>query len=366
MFGSTSYARNTRRALLALGGFIALLCTSPQAQAAPHVYTANQQNPSQFAVGGTGLLAPLSPPNVTPAATPVRMAASPDGKSVYVTERNNRVAQYNVGPTGKLSPKSPASVATAEFPFGIAVSPDGGSVYVTFDDPSNGIGGVSQFDVGTNGRLSPKSPASVANSDLGSWGVGVSPSGNNVYVPNFLDASVSQYSVGPGGTLTQKSPPSVAAGSVPQSVAVRPNNQSVYVTNAASHSVSQYTVGPGGKLQPKSPPSVIVGHGSTDDPVDVVVTPTGGNVYVANDNGFISQFTIGAGGKLVPKTPARVAAGPNPDSLAVSPNGQSVYVGEYGDSKIAQYTVGAGGRLTPKSPAKVKVGFHPFDIVATP
>jgi DNA-binding beta-propeller fold protein YncE len=298
-------------------------------------------------------------------AGPIRIAASPDGKSVYVTG-GNRVAQYNVGPTGKLSPKSPASVATAANPLGIAVSPDGTNVYATFHDPSNGFGGVFQFDVGTNGRLSPKSPASVANSDLGSFGVAVGPSGNNVYVTNALNASVSQFSVGPGGKLSQKSPPSVAAGNTPLTVAVRPNGQSVYVTNLFSRSVSQYTVGPGGKLQPKSPPSVIVGQGSTDDPTDVVITPTGGNVYVANDSGFISQFTIGAGGKLVPKAPARVSAGPNPGSLAVSPNGQSVYLTEYGDNKISQYSVGAGGRLTPKSPAKVKVGFHPFDIAATP
>ena len=120
------------------------------------------------------------PPNVTPAATPVRMAASPDGKSV-VTERNNRVAQYNVGPTGKLSPRARHPSPPRSFRLGLRY-PERASVYVTFDDPSNGIGGVSQFDVGTNGRLSPKSPASVANSDLGSWGVAVSPSGNNVYV----------------------------------------------------------------------------------------------------------------------------------------------------------------------------------------
>src|SRR5262245_40869374 len=154
MIGSASHARNTRRALLALGGFITLLGASPHAQAAPHVYTANQQNLSQFGVGGTGLLTPLSPALVTPVAGPIRIAARPDGKSVYVTE-GNRVAQYNVGTTGKLSPKSPASVATAASPIGITVSPDGSSVYVAFHDPSNGIGGVSQFDVGTNGRVSP-------------------------------------------------------------------------------------------------------------------------------------------------------------------------------------------------------------------
>ena len=70
---------------------------------------------------------------------------SPDAKSVYVANiDSDNVSQYDVGSRGALTPKSPAAVAAARGPFGVAVNRDGGSVYVTnaFSDA------VSQYDIG--------------------------------------------------------------------------------------------------------------------------------------------------------------------------------------------------------------------------
>ena len=114
------------------------------------------------------------------------------------------VSQYDVGAGGTLPPKTPASVAAGHrCPFQVAVSPDGESVYVTnllrrlrlpvrrrrgrgahAQEPGHGGDrlaahagwrsaptagastsiagdGVSQYDVGAGGALSPKSPATV-------------------------------------------------------------------------------------------------------------------------------------------------------------------------------------------------------------
>ena len=63
---------------------------------------------------------------------------------------------------------SPATVAAGATPLGVAVSPDGGSVYVANDSRDS----VSQYDVGAGGALSPKSPATVATGALPDLGGG--------------------------------------------------------------------------------------------------------------------------------------------------------------------------------------------------
>jgi DNA-binding beta-propeller fold protein YncE len=69
-----------------------------------------------------------------------------------------------------LSPKTPSVLPAGQEPLGLAVSPDGGSVYVTNRRSDD----VSQDDVGGDGTLSPKSPAAVPAGDV-PLGVAVSP-----------------------------------------------------------------------------------------------------------------------------------------------------------------------------------------------
>src|SRR6185312_16170841 len=69
----------------------------------------------------------------------------------------DRVYQYNVGQDGTVTPKSPASVPAGRSPLGIAVSPDGKTVYAA----NNGNDTISQYTVGKGRRLTPKSPRTV-------------------------------------------------------------------------------------------------------------------------------------------------------------------------------------------------------------
>lgn len=56
----------------------------------------------------------------------------------------------------------------------------------------------------------------------------------------------------------------------------------------------------------------------------------GKRLYVANQNApTISQYDVGAGGVLTPKSPATVKAGVSAESVAVAPDGRSVYVTAY-------------------------------------
>ena len=364
-----------------VGIVICLLGAAAAAQAAPFVYVTNElsNNVSQYDIGPGGLLAPLSPPVVAAGTAPQEgVAVSPDAKSVYVSDfsanfTSGQVSQYDVGPGGALSPKSRPTVAAGDSPRGVAVGPDGQSVYVAnFASP----GSVSQYDVGAGGELLPKSPPTVATPGF-SEGVAVSPDGKSVYVVNFLvfsdgsdGSTISQFDVGTGGKLLPKSPPTVpSSGRGPIGIAVSPDGRSVYVANFAvfptgpGGTVSQYDVGPDGALSPKSP-ATVDGPGN---PREVAVNPDGKSVYVTTTGlGGVLQYDVGAGGALQAKSPFLVPAGANPDGVAVSPEGKSVYVTNVLSDDVSQYDVSTDGGLTPKSPPTVAGGDFPNAVAVRP
>jgi DNA-binding beta-propeller fold protein YncE len=224
------------------------------------------------------------------------------------------ISQYDIDAGGELSPKNPAVVTTPFSPAGIVVSPDGQSVYVA----SHALDVVSQYDVGAGGALSPKSPPLVSTPGEGPFAVAVSPDGRSLYVTGLATDNgpgiVSQYDIGAGGKLSPKSPPTVAAGTTPTGVAVRPDGASAYVVDATGNDVLQYDLGAGGTLTPKSPPSVAAGM----NPGKVALSADGHDAYVTNENdNSVSQYTVGAGGALSPKSPAAVPVGRAPFGIAV-------------------------------------------------
>src|SRR5436309_4395141 len=94
-----------------------------------------------------------------------------------------------------------------------------------------------------------------------------------------------------------------------------------YVANA-SGSVSQYELGAGGLLSPLMPATVPAG----DISVGVAVSPDGNSVYVANqESASVSQYDMGPDGTRTAKNPPTVAAGGGAQAVAVSPDGKSVH-----------------------------------------
>jgi DNA-binding beta-propeller fold protein YncE len=346
----------------ALGAALLLsLATAASAGANAAVYVPDEVNAGtvlQYEVGIGGQLSPATPATVASGKNSNGVAASPDGRSVYVLSAgDNDVWEYDVGPGGVLSPKTPAHLPAGTTPDGIAVSPDGRSVYVT---NQAGSPNVSQYDVGTGGVLSPKTPPMVAAGGSPQQ-VAVSPDGKSVYVTNFGDHDVSQYDVGAGGTLLPKTPATVAAGMNPQGIAIGPSGGSVYVADRGDDDVSHYNVGPGGILSPVG--TVVAGT----QPVEIVVSPDGHSVYVADfGQDVVSQYDVGSGGVLSPKTPATVASGSQPSSLAVSSNSEHAYVVNIGGSSISQFDAGSGGVLSPETPGTVAAGTNPFGIAVRP
>ena len=93
--------------------------------------------------------------------------------------------------------------------------------------------------------------------------------------------------------------------------------------------------------------------------VFIAVSPNGENVYVTNlglgSVGFISQYSVDAlTGGLAPKSPPTVASGTEPVGVALTPDGGSVYATNPLDSTVSQYDVDpVNGTLTPKAPGIV-------------
>jgi 6-phosphogluconolactonase (cycloisomerase 2 family) len=199
-----------------------------------------------------------------------------------------------------------------------------------------------------------------------------------VYVTNALSGNVSQYDTA-GGALAPLSPATVSAVHPnPLGVAVSADGRSAYVTTtevydtpAVEAAVLWYSVGTDGSLTLQSsvatPPNTAPGT--------LAVSPDGRSLYVANiaGDGSVIQYSVGAAGALGLKSPATVPTGQgSPQRLAVSLDGRSVYVTTFsgdpliGEGSIAQYSVGADGTLSPKSPPEVSTAAVPVGVAVSP
>jgi 6-phosphogluconolactonase (cycloisomerase 2 family) len=126
--------------------------------------------------------------------------------------------------------------------------------------------------------------------------------------------------------------------------------RTVYFSDPAADEISQYSVGPGGALTPLAPGSV-----PAADPHRLAMTPSGADLYATADDGVL-QFDVDADGRLTPKSPVLQPAHGKAHSIAVHPDGSSVYVTHSQWGKVRQYDVAEDGRLEPKDPAYLIAG----------
>jgi YVTN family beta-propeller protein len=336
---------------------LVLAITSATAQAAPptaYVYaTSFDRLVRQYSADGAGMLSALTPPGTTADDASSGIAASPDGRSLYVVNQgSDSVSQYDVGLGGALTPKTPAAISTGQLPFGIAVAPDGAHVYVANQRGDS----VTVYDVGADGGLTAASEAPAGD---GATQLALTPDGGHAYVTNISAGTVSEFDVEADGSL---SPDGEAATPSPAAIAVSADGDSAYVANrAVEGTISQFSIGSDGSLSPKSPATVAAGS------TPVALTATAGSVYASNyADDTISQYTVAADGTLTPKATPAVATGHNPWGLAVAPDGKSAYAAAFSDRAVHQYDVGAGGELVAKGTPAVSSAFRPVAIVVVP
>jgi DNA-binding beta-propeller fold protein YncE len=300
-------------------------------------------------------------------------AGSPAGAPfVYVTGKGgtNEISQFASLGSGALRPLTPPDVASGEFPYDIAVGPQGTSAYAV-DNLSPTAGAVSQYTLNpATGKLTPKSPRTVATAGVPSGIITVSPDGKNAYVPS--GKAISWYRISPAtGKLTPMPPRTVAGAGFPIGIKVAPDGRYLYITTgtqclvpkgskgsrctalAKASTVSVFRISPAtGALSVKPVQTVATGQ----NPQMITIAPDGTSAYVTGSN-TIWQYSISpATGKLTPLSPATVATGKSPHDLAVAPDGKNLYVITVADATIAQYAI---------SPATGALSARPVSTAAT-
>jgi DNA-binding beta-propeller fold protein YncE len=336
------------------------LAFAASASASEGVYVANGNSDgaggiSQFMIGAGGGLAVDTPATQNGGYGPEAFVIAPNGEYAYAANGRSEpgVSQFTIGAGGTLTPDSPAAVDGGGGQ--LAVSPDGRYLYATTAVLS-GDNGLYQYPIGVGGKLG--TPVTI-NTGADAAGVAVTPNGSYVYVVNQGD-SISEYTVAANGALSLHATSAAGQLNNPQAIAITPNGQDVYVVNPESNStpgangIEQYTVGAGGTLVADSTPVAATG----ETPDSVAVSPNGEYVYVTDQNG-VSQFTVGSGGMLARDTPSEVAAGSTPTGIAVSPDGRYAYVTNSDSNNISQYTIGSTGLLTPNGTLPATSGGNP-------
>lgn len=223
----------------------------------------------------------------------------------------------------------------------------------------------------TSGALTQRSTASTG---LLLRSIAVDPFSRFAYVVNNPDDSLSGYSINDTtGALVRidlnPDPGSndLSVGVDPQHVVVDPSGRFVYVslTAAAVGQVRGYTIATNGVLTEVTGSPYAVGA----DPKQLAVDPTGQYLYVVNRisalaNGSVSAFSVDSTSGQLTSLGAAVAAGANPESVAIEPTGRFAYVGNRGTNTLTRYNVALAGTLS--FPETISTGAGPVDLAMDP
>ncbi len=218
------------------------------------------------------------------------------------------------------------------------------------------------------------------------WNLTISPNGKFLYVSNFgtptvAGISVQQYSIDTSnGAISSLNPPIVTSGSYPTVSGVDAQSAFLYVpvvgATIAQGGVWQYAIGSGGQLTSLAPATVAAGS----QPDFIAIDPSNRYAYVANFTpcltcsvgqaippGTVSQYSLGSSGQLTPLMSATVPAGVQPGWIVFDVLGKFVYVLNEGDGThngtVSEYSIGADGALT--LIGTVNTGIQPFGIVTS-
>jgi YVTN family beta-propeller protein len=190
----------------------------------------------------------------------------------------------------------------------------------------------------------------VASIDVGAWayplGISVSPKGGRAYVANFVGGTVSVIDTATNTLIdTDTSTPDIdpiTVGIGPWGISVTPDGARAYVANSGSGTVSVIDTASNTlidtDLSTDDIDPITVGNG----PAGISVTPNGAYAYVNNSGDGTVSVIDTTSNSLIDTDPITediidpIAVGKQPKGgIAVSPNGEVVYVGNYEDGTVS-------------------------------
>ncbi|MBK6795892.1 MAG: bifunctional YncE family protein/alkaline phosphatase family protein [Acidobacteria bacterium] len=206
-------------------------------------------------------------------AFPAGIAASPDGKHLYVVE--NLSNQVSVIELGANSGKVVSKIAVGEYPYDCAISRDGKKLFVS----NWGSRSVSIIETADNHVMGNVQTGDHPN-DLE-----LTRDGKKLYVANANSNSVSVIDVLQGREVEAISTalhPKSPIGSTPNAVALSPDEKTLYIANADNNNVAVVDVGTPGASRVKG----FIPTGWY--PTSVRTSKDGKRIFVANGKGTIS------------------------------------------------------------------------------
>jgi 6-phosphogluconolactonase (cycloisomerase 2 family) len=285
---------------------------------------------------------------------------------VYTTDGDTVAGFGEAQGTGQLSPlaNSPFNPGFTNL---IALLPDPamGLLFVVSAETTTTVQGtVTSFTVDpSTGNLTPTGnsmslPDAPTANDL------VLGPGNVLYVTSASSATIMAYSIASGGVLTALpgspySVPCIGAfcgnDNTPGEMFYDAADKTLYVVNTEDWTVATFSVATNGALTYIA--NTVTG---ADVPESIVISPNGANLYAPNQlSNNISAFSITPSATLngnpEPLTPltGQPFANPNgasPDSPAIEPTGQYLYVNNNGAQTISAFSISqSGGTPTPLS-----------------
>jgi 6-phosphogluconolactonase (cycloisomerase 2 family) len=305
--------------------------------------------------------------------SPVALAIDASGSFLYVAEQGDELTQTSDGdvrqmaiaPDGSVSDLATPALVSVLYPTAIVAHPSLDFVYVG----GHGTDGIAQYSIGVDGQLAPLTPAFAAMpGDAAIAALGIDPSGTWLYALGtvFNGSPVVCYRIEADGTLTQLGHDFAAPWGV--SMTIAPDGMHVWTSTSYDNGFtlkpeirSFGNDGVGGV-------SWIASFGSPAYYFGLVVSPSGGVVYavhyIPSGGGDVKAFAVGVNGALAEfGTPP--ATGDYPNAIAITDEGNWLYVANRDDNTISQYAVNGDDTLSALNPATA-TATHPSALRISP
>ncbi|RKY07104.1 MAG: cell surface protein [Planctomycetota bacterium] len=207
--------------------------------------------------------------------SPVSVAASADGKVLYIAEATaGQVAVFDVG-----SGKPAKTIAVADSPVGLALSPDGRTLYVT---SAVAAGKVQVVDVG-RGRVTARIAAGHSPE-----AVVASPDGKTLYVCNTFNNNIGVIDL-----ASKKQTATIAVPREPVAAAITADGKSLFVANrlpagAADEDYAASVVSVIDTAAKKVVKNIQLPNGS-QSLRGIAISPDGANAYVTH---ILSRYQL--------------------------------------------------------------------------
>ena len=168
-----------------------------------------------------------------------------------------------------------------------------------------------------------------------------------VYVLSQGDDKISQYALSSDGTLAPLATASVATGLQPMGMVMDAARTHIYVANGVDNTISQLRINDDGSLH-----ELAAAVSTPDMPWSIALSPDGASLYaVSVHSDLIHRYSIGADGALT--FASSIASPDGPVQMTFDPSGKYAYVVNSTSHTISQFSVAADGGFHPLSPATV-------------